>query len=68
MTIGGELVASAETLDVVNPADGAAFAKAPRASQRDLDRAVSAAAAAQRSEPEPAAGVLLILPSVRESR
>jgi acyl-CoA reductase-like NAD-dependent aldehyde dehydrogenase len=42
MTIGGKLVGT-ETLEVVNPATGAGFAKCPRASADDLDRAVAAA-------------------------
>ncbi|CAN7311012.1 aldehyde dehydrogenase family protein [Phenylobacterium sp. LjRoot225] len=49
MTIGGELVSAAETIEVINPATGAAFATAPRAAREDLDRAVAAAALAQKS-------------------
>jgi len=41
--IEGELLAGTPTLDVINPATGAVFARAPRASRADLDRAVSAA-------------------------
>ncbi|MBW8811877.1 MAG: aldehyde dehydrogenase family protein [Caulobacterales bacterium] len=48
MTIGGELVSADETIEIVNPATGAAFATAPRASRGDLDRAVAAAVAAQK--------------------
>ncbi len=41
--VDGELLAGAPLLDVINPATGAVFARAPRASRADLDRAVSAA-------------------------
>jgi acyl-CoA reductase-like NAD-dependent aldehyde dehydrogenase len=46
MLIGGELVATAATMDVINPSTGKAFEKAPVASAADLDRAVAAAKAA----------------------
>ncbi|MEY4377817.1 MAG: hypothetical protein RJB26_2367 [Pseudomonadota bacterium] len=46
MLIGGELVAAAATFDVVNPANEQVIARAPDASQADLDRAVAAARAA----------------------
>lgn len=42
MTIGGELVTTAERLDVVNPASGEVFTTAPRAGQKELDMAVAA--------------------------
>ncbi len=41
--IDGELIAGTPTLDVINPATGAVFARAPRATHADLDRAVAAA-------------------------
>ena len=43
MLINGELVSAEEALDVVNPATGKAFASMPRASEADLDLAVTAA-------------------------
>ena len=46
MLINGELVGSDETIDVINPAIGHVFASAPDCSLGQLDRAVSAAAAA----------------------
>jgi acyl-CoA reductase-like NAD-dependent aldehyde dehydrogenase len=46
MTIGGKAVASASTIDVVNPATGTAFATAPDCSREQLDEAVAAARAA----------------------
>lgn len=46
MLIDGGLIARGESLDVVNPATGQAFATCPRASAQDLDRAVNAAAQA----------------------
>src|SRR5258708_2040005 len=46
LTIGGEAVAGASTLDVVNPAIGEVFASAPDASPDQLDAAVQAAARA----------------------
>jgi acyl-CoA reductase-like NAD-dependent aldehyde dehydrogenase len=49
MTIGGEPVRSEDLLDVVNPATGASFSQAPRASREHLDRAIAAATAAQKS-------------------
>ncbi|HEX3836148.1 MAG TPA: aldehyde dehydrogenase family protein [Steroidobacteraceae bacterium] len=41
--IDGELVAGKEWFDVINPATGKAFARAPLASREALDRAVAAA-------------------------
>jgi acyl-CoA reductase-like NAD-dependent aldehyde dehydrogenase len=41
--IDGELAASAEQLDVINPATGAVFARCPSAGRAELDRAVAAA-------------------------
>src|ERR1700693_2620352 len=41
--IDGELIAGTPALDVINPATGAVFARAPRATRPDLDRAVAAA-------------------------
>jgi acyl-CoA reductase-like NAD-dependent aldehyde dehydrogenase len=41
--IDGELLASAPELDVINPATGAVFASAPRATRAQLERAVAAA-------------------------
>src|SRR5690349_14654848 len=41
--IDGELVRSGEMLDVINPANGAAFARSPAAGRTELDRAVAAA-------------------------
>ncbi len=41
--IDGDLVAGTPTLDVINPATGSVFARAPRATRADLDRAVAAA-------------------------
>lgn len=49
MTIDGEAVPAGATFDVVNPATGEVFAQAPAATSVDLDRAVAAAAAAQKS-------------------
>lgn len=46
LLIDGELVSGHASLDVVNPATGAVFAKCARADADDLDRAVSAAKAA----------------------
>ena len=43
MTIGGELVDSAEALDVVNPASGEVFARVPACSREQLDSAFGAA-------------------------
>jgi acyl-CoA reductase-like NAD-dependent aldehyde dehydrogenase len=44
LLIGGELVASSErSLEVINPATGAVFARCPAASQAQLDRAVTSA-------------------------
>jgi len=37
--IDGELIAGTPALDVINPANGAVFARAPRAGVADLDRA-----------------------------
>ncbi len=41
--IDGELLAGAPTRDVINPATATVFARAPRATAADLDRAVAAA-------------------------
>ncbi|MGA8708803.1 MAG: aldehyde dehydrogenase family protein [Steroidobacteraceae bacterium] len=41
--IDGELIAGTPELDVINPATGAVFARAPRATRADLDCAVAAA-------------------------
>ncbi len=43
MTVGGEAVPAGNTIDVINPATGKAFAAAPAATAADLDRAVAAA-------------------------
>lgn len=43
LTIGGEALATAESVEIINPATGRAFAKAPRAGAAELDRAVDAA-------------------------
>jgi acyl-CoA reductase-like NAD-dependent aldehyde dehydrogenase len=43
MTIGGKAVAAAATIEVFNPATGAAFAQAPDCSREQLDEAVAAA-------------------------
>lgn len=46
MTIAGRQVSEAETIAVVNPATGVAFAQAPNCSRAHLDEAVAAAATA----------------------
>ncbi|MEM9725978.1 MAG: aldehyde dehydrogenase family protein [Pseudomonadota bacterium] len=46
MMINGRQVPGAESIDVVNPATGAAFAKAPDCTQAELEQAVQAAQAA----------------------
>src|SRR5689334_13397892 len=43
LLIGGELVQSAQHLDVINPALGLVFARCPSAGAGELDRAVDAA-------------------------
>jgi acyl-CoA reductase-like NAD-dependent aldehyde dehydrogenase len=43
LTIDGEAVTTAATLDVVNPATGQVFARCPEAGASELDRAVDAA-------------------------
>src|SRR5262245_66383670 len=43
LLIGGELVQSAQHLDVINPALGTVFASCPAAQSGELDRAVDAA-------------------------
>src|SRR5689334_9411594 len=43
LLIGGELVQSAQQLDVINPATGTVFARCPAARAPELDRAVAAA-------------------------
>ena len=47
MLIGGELVDGDDTMDVINPATGQAFAKVARASEEQADQAIAAAKAAQ---------------------
>lgn len=47
MLIGGELVAGTQSMDVINPATGEAFATVPRATIADADAAIAAAKAAQ---------------------
>jgi len=47
LLIGGELVDTADHLDVINPATGTAFARVPRAGLAEADRAIAAAKAAQ---------------------
>lgn len=49
MTIGGRQVTSTATIDVVNPAHGVVFAKAPDCSAQQLDEAVASARSAQPS-------------------
>jgi acyl-CoA reductase-like NAD-dependent aldehyde dehydrogenase len=49
LTIDGKPVYTATRMDVVNPATGKAFATAPVAREMELDAAVAAAEAAQRS-------------------
>ena len=46
MLVGGELVGSGETFDVLNPSDGSVLAKAPHAGEGVVDAAVAAARAA----------------------
>jgi acyl-CoA reductase-like NAD-dependent aldehyde dehydrogenase len=46
MTIGGQLVGSPDTIDVINPATGKSFAAAPDCTAQQLDEAVAAAKAA----------------------
>jgi acyl-CoA reductase-like NAD-dependent aldehyde dehydrogenase len=46
LLIGGELVQSSRTLEVINPARGEVFARCPAAGEAELDRAVAAARAA----------------------
>jgi len=46
ITIGGQAVATAASMKVIDPARGQPFAEAPLASLEDLDRAVAAATAA----------------------
>jgi acyl-CoA reductase-like NAD-dependent aldehyde dehydrogenase len=43
MTIDGKAVAGASEFDVINPATGSAFAKAPECSREQLDGAMEAA-------------------------
>jgi aldehyde dehydrogenase (NAD+) len=49
MTIDGKSVTSSRTIDVINPADGKAFAKAPDCSKEQLDLAVESAKKAFKS-------------------
>lgn len=46
LTINGQAVRTAEVIDVINPATGKPFAKAPKAGQAELDAAVDAAQSA----------------------
>lgn len=46
MLINGQLVEAATSMDVINPANGKPFTTCPRASEADLDAAVSGAKAA----------------------
>ncbi len=46
LTINGKAVRTAEVIDVINPATGKPFAKAPKAGQAELDAAVDAAQSA----------------------
>ncbi len=46
LTINGDAVHTAELVDVINPATGKPFAKAPKAGQAELDAAVDAAQSA----------------------
>lgn len=46
MLIGGALVEGSASLDVINPATGAAFARVPHATKADADAAIAAAKAA----------------------
>jgi acyl-CoA reductase-like NAD-dependent aldehyde dehydrogenase len=49
LLIGGELVDGEESLDVINPATGAVFARCPAAGKAQLDHAVAAARHASRA-------------------
>src|SRR5512133_3198180 len=49
MTINGQAVLGESTIEVVNPATAAAFARAPDATHAQLDQAVAAARAAFRN-------------------
>ena len=49
MLIDGEFVASARTLEVVNPSTGQVVAESPNGTREDVDRAVLAAERAQKS-------------------
>src|SRR5688572_7824121 len=71
LLIGGELVQSAQHLDVINPARGTVFARCPAAQRSELDRAVDAARRAfpawrARSFAERASLVKRLSPRVRE--
>ena len=46
MTIGGELIATDASFDVVNPATGKPFSAAPECTREQLDAAIDAAASA----------------------
>ncbi len=48
LLIGGKLITTAQTLDVINPATGEVFTRVPKASEADLNTAVAAAKAAQK--------------------
>ena len=47
MLIGGQLVDTAQHIDVINPATGEVFARVPHATVADADCAIAAAKAAQ---------------------
>ncbi|MEJ2760106.1 MAG: aldehyde dehydrogenase family protein [Gammaproteobacteria bacterium] len=47
--IGGEAVTGDDRMDVINPSTGRAFARCPRAGEKELDRAVAAAREAFKS-------------------
>ena len=46
LSIGGQLVPSGESVEVINPATGAPLAQAPAASLAQLDEAIGAARSA----------------------
>ena len=72
LLIGGELAGSERSLDVINPATGAVFARCPAASQAQLERAVTSARGAfgawsRLSFEERAAAKEQMLSNIRES-
>ena len=71
MLINGQLVAGAESFDVLNPATGKRFAKAPRASRDQVESAISAAREGfnqwSKMEPEQRSTCLLQAASVMEA-